>query len=211
MEVISIMKKVMSFLCSIALTFTLVVPAASAAPVHELNSSEDNISLNQSKSTKSIIDVVESYVKVNQDGLIEFKNVPNSVYIKYNLSELQKHFDSLNAMVQNGTIVINSDLSVVKQTMSTMAYYGSWDYHWWGYDRNFGNSETKEFVDYCDSVAGGTAIVTGASFMFPPVSAIFGVTTGYFTLLGSRVTANNKGNGVYIGVTWVAAFNVSPL
>lgn len=196
-------------LCSFVLIFTLVVPAASAAPVQELSSGyKSDISLN---SSKSLIDAIEPYVEVTKDGLLQFKKVPQAIYDKYRLDELQKHFDNLNSLVRNGDIIINSDLSIVNQSISTMAVYGQWTYHWWGYDRNFSNSETQDFVDYCNSIAGGAGIVTGATSFFPPVAAIFGVTTGYFTLLGARVVANNQGNGVYIGVTWVAVFNVEPL
>lgn len=155
MEVITSMKKFMSVICSTAITLTLVVPAASAAPtapVQEFSSLEKNVSVNQ---TKNLIDIVEPYVEVNKDGLLQFKDVPQAIYDSYNLSELQKHFDTLNTMVTNGRIIINSDLNIIDQSMSARATYGSWDYHWWGYDRNFGNSETLEFIDYCNSVAGG--------------------------------------------------------
>lgn len=64
---------------------------------------------------------------------------------------------------------------------------------------------------YAASVAGGDGIVTGISAWFPPVAAIAGVQTGYWSLVAARVNANNKGKGVYVGVTWVAVFNIKPL
>lgn len=81
----------------------------------------------------------------------------------------------------------------------------------WGYDRKFNNSQAKDLSDYAASVAGGAGIVTGISAWFPPVAAIAGVQTGYWSLVAARVNANNKGKGVYVGVTWVAVFNIKPL
>jgi hypothetical protein len=110
-------------------------------------------------------------------------------------------------------ITINKDLTIDRnnELIAPNAVYGRWTEHWWGFDRKFTNSQAQDFADYAATVAGGAGIVTGIGAWFPPVAAIAGVQTGYWTLVSARVNANNEGNGVYIGVTWVAIFNVEPL
>ncbi|NLM67296.1 MAG: hypothetical protein GX180_09010, partial [Enterococcus sp.] len=88
---------------------------------------------------------------------------------------------------------------------------GTWTYHWWGYDQYFDNQRAQRFSANCYSVAAGATLVTGIGAWFPPVSFVGVAQAAYWTLVGSRVDYNNLGNGVYIGVTWAAIFNVEPL
>lgn len=162
-------------------------------------------------SSESIISIVEPYVNVTNEGKIQFKNVPSEIYEKYNLAKLQKHFDALNTLVQKDDIVINSDLSIDNNALSTSAVYGQWTYYWWGYDRNFNYQQTLQAIDYYNTVAAGGAIITGATAWLPPVSGFTGATSGYFYLVATRFNANNKGNGVYAAVTWLAIFDIEPL
>lgn len=158
-----------------------------------------------------MIIAVEPYVEVSEEGLLSInKDVPKEIYIKYNLGKLEGHFNGLNASAKNGSITINEDLTIDDNSFSTMAVYGKWSYHWWGYDRNFNNSQTSSYQNYLNTLVAGGTVVTGVSAWLPPVAAIAGVTTGYWALLSARVGANNKGNGVYVGCTWVAVFNVKP-
>ncbi len=168
------------------------------------------VAVTQYKPT-SVIDVVEPYVEVTNDGKIELQNVPTSVYEEYQLDQLQEHFNRLNAEVDAGNIRINNDLSIATIGISPRTVHGTWTYHWWGYDQYFDNQRAIKFANEVAAVAGGAGIATGIGLWFPPIGAIFGVTSGYWTLVSARVTANNRGHGVYIGVTWVAIFNIEPL
>ena len=159
----------------------------------------------------TLIQEVEQYVVVLEDGTISLKDVPFEIYEKYNLALLEERFADLNSRVTTGEISISQDLNITSNIVQANAVYGEWTEHWWGFDRNFTNSQANDFAIYCLTVAGGGAIIGGVGAYFPPVAAIAGVTGGYFALLSARVYDNNKGNGVYIGVTWVAVFNVSPL
>ena len=116
---------------------------------------------------------------------------------------MQEHFNTLNAEVDAENIRINNDLSIDTIEISAQTV-GSWTYHWWGYDQYFDNQRAIKFANEASAVAGGVGIATGVGLWFPPVGSIFWVTSGYWTLVSARVTANNQGNGVYIGVTWAA-------
>lgn len=114
-------------------------------------------------------------------------------------------FDELNQLALDGVITINEDLSIQDNSITANAVYGSWTYHWWGYDRKFNNAQTTQYYNYLLTLAAG-----GGAFL-PPVAAIAGVSSGYWALLATRVNANNKGRGVLVEVTWVAVFDVTPL
>ncbi|MBU9707116.1 hypothetical protein KSP24_09285 [Paenibacillus sp. AK121] len=189
------------------LALTAVAPIAASA-----ESSTEQITQNSSSSVtqKSAVEAVKPYVQV-KDGVLSLKDVPENIYNQYNLSDLQKHFDELNELSKSGKITVNSDLSIKDNTISLNAEYGSWTYHWWGYDRKFTDSQTKQAIDYYNSVAGGGALVSGATAWYPPVSGISGSVAGYFALFAARMSANNNGNGVYVSVSWAAVFDVEPL
>lgn len=167
-----------------------------------------NLSVNQQDMIKS----VQKYVNVN-DGKIEFiKDIPQNDYEKYNLKELQKHFDFLNSQVTQNKISINQDLSISNKSISTLAVYGEWTYHWWGYDRKFNNKQAKAYVNELnDLVAYGNLAGAAAAALMPIVGGAVVVTAQYYNLLANRVTANNEGNGVYVGMTWAIVFTVDAL
>ncbi|MGW9529528.1 hypothetical protein ACWHAM_17625 [Paenibacillus terrae] len=200
------MKKTAVILTS-ALALMAVAPvAAFAAPPTEQISQNSSSSVTQ----ESAIEAVKPYVQV-KDGVLSLKDVPEKIYNQYNLADLQKHFDELNELSKSGKITVNSDLSIKDNTISLNAEYGSWTYHWWGYDRKFTDSQTKEAIDYYNTVALGGGIITGATAWLPPVSGFTGATASDFGLIAVRMGANNHGNGVYASFTWVAVFDVEPL
>ena len=45
----------------------------------------------------------------------------------------------------------------------------------------------------------------------PIIGAGVAVTAAYYGLLATRVDANNKGKGVYVGITWAIVFKVNSL
>lgn len=193
---------------------SLLMASALILPVFLAGSNEAYASTPQDVQTASLsdaIEVIEPYVQVTEDGTIGFKDLPEGFYEQYNLEELQKHFDNLNNLSETGKITINEDLSIQDNSISIMAVYGKWTYHWWGYDRNFTNTQSKEYMNQLYTAAGGAAIVAGATYWFPPISGILNVQAGYWGLLATRVGANNKGNGVYVAVTYALVFDVKPL
>lgn len=209
------MKRFLMGFLVLMVTLTAIAPtqifASTSLPRDEFGNKE-MMSVDEIRS-KKMIAAIEPYVAVSDEGKLYLKDVPRHLYEMYNLEELEQHFADLNHYAENDYITINKDLTIDQnpELITPDAVYGKWTYHWWGYDRKFNNSQAKAFADYAASVAGGAGIVTGIGAFFPPVAAIAGVQTGYWSLVAARVNANNKGRGVYIAVTWVAIFNVEPL
>lgn len=80
------------------------------------------------------------------------------------------------------------------------------------YEANFNNVAAND-LKYSLATAGSFA---GVAALFPPMGALDTLTGIYLGLLATRIDANkidanNKGNGIYIGITWAAVFNVEPL
>lgn len=210
------MKKLISSFLALILALGIISPSYAAwddskSESHSKNSTdmieeEKKVAAEQDKMIKT----VEPYVEVTESGTIQFKDVPANIYELYNLDELQKHFDNLNAIAEKEYIEIHEDLSIQKTSISAATVYGKWTYYWWGYDRYFTKSQATTFSNKAASVAGGAALTTSVTGWFPPVQAISGLSSGYFSLLSARVNAKNK-NGVYISVSWVAVFSVNSL
>ncbi len=209
------MRKVISGF--LVLIFTFVSLSSSSFAYVGENASKNqmdrvyNSSYVASIEQKNLINTVEPYVEVTEDGKIQFKDVPQNIYEQYNLYELQKHFDILNATVENEYITINKDLSIINNTISPFASYSEWTYHWWGYDRYFDDSQAKAYANDLSAAAAGATLAIGIGGVFPPIAGIGTIAAGYWGLLSSRVNKNNKGNGVYVAVTWVLIFDVEPL
>ncbi|UCZ53473.1 hypothetical protein LGQ02_01335 [Bacillus shivajii] len=169
-----------------------------------------------SSTTSSNVDVlklVEPYVELQEDGTLALEGVPRGLYQAFELENLEYHFDQINKEVLDGNLVIDEELNISETGFSTFhhAGYGSWAYHWWGYQRLFNNSQANEYSSHLRDRAAGAAMVTGVFAKFPPISGIAGVSSGYWALLANRVDANNNGNGVQVSVTWVNVFSVSSL
>lgn len=164
-------------------------------------------------SEEDVLNVVEGYVQLQEDGTIAFENVPNDLYQDLDLGQLEVHFDTINSAVLNGDLIIDEDLNITETGFSTMdhAVYGEWRYHWWGYQRNFTNAQAQEYRNRLLTQAAGAGMVTGVGAWFPPVAGIAGVSGGYWALLATRVDANNNGNGVRVSVTWANIFSVTSL
>ncbi|WP_144481729.1 hypothetical protein [Bacillus pumilus] len=203
-----------------ALVSVLVLSVAPNVSAYESNVKEpervykvktdDQTSLDAEQ--QKMIDAVKPYVSVGKDGLLSLKNnVPSSLYEKYSLDQLEAHFAQLNNDVKNGKITVEKDLSITPTTLSTSVNYARWTYNWWGYDRKFNNKASKSYQDFLYTAAAGGAITGGLTFWLPPVASISAVSAGYWTLLAVRIGAKNKGKGVYVGVSWAAAFRVDTL
>lgn len=124
---------------------------------------------------------------------------------------LSKHFNNLNELVKNDTIVIKKDLSIQDNSISLYSVHGKWTYYWWGYDRRFNDSEAKDFAWYLDDLSEGASIITGLTSWLPPVPGVAFLTSAYYSLLSQRVTANNVGRGVYVAISWSLLFDIQSL
>lgn len=161
---------------------------------------------------ESNLEQVKKYVTVDLNGHIGFTSVPSNEYEKYDLAELQNHFDFLNQKVDNKQIKINSDLTIKNLGLQLRAVYGKWTYHWWGYDRKFTKKQAAAYKDEIDYVVigmGAGAVVTAPSLV---VAGGFALSAGWYQLLAKRIEANNKGkNGILVKIYWARTFDIEPL
>lgn len=213
------MKKFVSVFVTLLLLAGLVTPSYASEKTNEVTKpavkhEEKTIikdELKLAKENAKMISDIEPYVVVEMDGTISLKEVPENLYKKYNLNDLEKHFENLNQLVESDNITINQDLSIEDNSISLFAVTSKWTYHWWGYDRNFTNSMAKAYASDLDALALGATAAGGLTVYFPPISGALTLTAAYYGLVSHRIKANNKGRGVYIGVTWARVFNVKPL
>jgi hypothetical protein len=207
------MKKIIASLFTLMLILGVVTPSYAAA--NESEKQLKKIEKEQEKLQKEqekMIEDVEPFVNVTEDGKFELVNAPKKLFKKYDLAKLEAHFVEMNKLAEEGSVTINDDLSIEDNLFTISAVYGKWTYHWWGYDRKMSNSYANWYAnEYLDMIAAGGTVVTGVGAFFPPVGAVAGISTGQWLLLKNRINANNKGNGVYVGVTWALFFNVEPL
>lgn len=171
-----------------------------AAAEQEDNTSQLNI---DNSNVPEELKVIEPYVFKKEDGTIALRDMPDSLYDEYQLKYLETHFSNLNNAVKDNKIFITEDLEIVSLNRALT----SWNYHWWGYDANFNNADAND-LKYSLVTVGSFAGVAG---LFPPIGALGTLSGAYLGLIATRIDANNNGNGVYIGITWAAVFNIKPL
>lgn len=208
------MKKVLITVISSAMLLSLSLPGAVSA--QQNIGHVEKAAIVEKETTKkedfSSIGSVQKFVFVNENGHLDLKNASLLDYKKFDLASLELHFETLNNQVDEGKIIIHSDLTIESLEVDINAVYGSWTNHWWGYDRNFTNSQAITYVNDLNTVAyGGTMVGIPLALLMPIVGGGVAVTAAYYGLLATRVQANNNGSGVYVGITWARVFNVNPL
>lgn len=207
------MKKLIVSLLSVIMILGVTLPSyASASSLPSQANVSENQRTENSDQSFSDIKKIEKYVFVNEDGHIALNNKQSkSFHKKYNLDALETHFDELNKQVDDGTIRINEDLSIDDLSFNALVSYHKWDSYWWGKERNFTNSQAIRYTHEIDTVVAAGTIATASTATIPILGASIGATTGYYALLSARVKANNRGNGVYVRITYALVFNVKPL
>lgn len=106
------MKKPLLTVCSFLMVLMIFAPGSFAQSAKTQDSSDN------------VIDIIKPYVEVSDEGELQFKNVPEDIYNKYDLADLQRHFNELNALAQEGSIVINEDLSIDNNAITPQTVYG---------------------------------------------------------------------------------------
>ena len=176
--------------------------------------------------TKEQILTLEKFVSVNNNGLFELnhKKARAAGIDKALLDVQQQVFNHLNKEVLNGNLIATKDLKILNLNASSNLTFSAsmmqacsgqstaTETFWWGYSRYFDSCEAD---DLADNLAGVSAVSTGVAiiataFGVAPIAIPSGLTAAYLVLLSSRVSANNNGSGVFIEMTWVFAFDVTP-
>lgn len=211
-------KKVTASILAIVMVFCL----GGTAFAQNADVNQDKSQLAQ-KYTVDDIKALESYVSVEEGHFTFDVEQAKEDNIDIQLIECQlKYFDILNDRADAGDIKIEKDLTIINNEGPPSARASHWPScggglntdvteYWWGYSRYACDCETQRMsADFnsCASVAAGIAVI-GA--YFGPIGAIpGGLSSSYWWLLASRLDANNHGYGVYIEMTWVLAFDITP-
>lgn len=167
---------------------------------------------------KELINKVEKFVEVNNEGHIQLSNeLSEEMYEEYNLSALEDHFEELNYGVDSELIAIDKNLNVIELGSQPTLYandYISSTTHWWGrstiYNNSQANAAAQQFRNYAlgySTIGGLGVLVPGIG---PAVAGAGGLSATYSNLVANRIDNNNNGNGVVLNMTWVAAFTVEP-
>lgn len=223
------MKNLLSILMSFVVMFVLCVPAfAAEIPVTQKNNASlttnvNEYSVKEVKQLEPYVDIINKHYYLNTEAALAVGLDSKLVYTQ------KQVFDYLNGEVDNGNIAIQENMDFIvllpdsnissNTNVKSASHWSSCGggrntastNHWWGYSRYACDCETQRMsADFnsCASVAAGVGVV-GA--YFGPVGALpGGLTSAYWWLLASRLDANNHGKGVYIEMTWVLAFDITP-
>lgn len=177
--------------------------------------------------TKADILALEKYISVNKKGFFEInkKQAKADGIDDFLLNGQENYLNHINSLIKTGELKANENLEIksnIKRSNVSALSSGHWwswggglntdvSYHWWGYSRYACDCETQRMsADFntCASVGAGIAVVAayfGAIPAIPP-----GLSSAYWWLLASRLDANNHGRGVYIEMTWVLVFDITP-
>lgn len=217
--------RILSVLLVVAMLFSMsTVAFAQSADV-----GGENIATATTKYTVDDVKALEPYVYVeNGNFMLDKERAIADNVDEVLLDGQQDYFDILNNRAEQGKIIINEDLSIVNTEFQTAtanlgnARAGHWYScgggrntntveYWWGYSRYACDCETQRMAadfNSCASVAAGVGVV-GA--YFGAVGAIpGGLASSYWWLLASRLDANNHGRGVFVEMTWILVFDITP-
>ena len=202
------MKKIISLFIALAMSLSVTLPLKSFA---------------ESSNQEDIISLVEQYVDVTEDGFIKLELTDSLIQDigKENYESFLSGIETINSLISIGELSVTDNGTIYELNDDELIVQGGnvdkVTYHWWGIRRYASNSSTKEIIDYFSTVSNGAGIACGGTaaigLIFPaalPASAFSGVGAGYFGLLASRISANNKGRGVIIDLTYVLVFNIKP-
>jgi|GEM_PF-4140002 hypothetical protein len=222
------MKKIVSIFMAMVLVFSLaVVPAFATTLVEEPHSHAETLNSHIAASTYTVDDIraLEPYVNV-VDGRFHL-DAEQALADGFDaeLVDMQIHaFEYRNAEASVGKIIINPDLSVttslrlrggIKNVRHSKNCGGGIntvpEHFWWGFASYSCDCETSRNSADLNSIAAVTAGVALVSGIFGPVAALpAGLTSAYFWLLASRLDANNYGEGVYVEMTPLLVFDITP-
>ncbi|GLB62107.1 hypothetical protein [Cytobacillus sp. NCCP-133] len=192
-----------------------------------LNTTAQASSLGKQTSEFTMEDVMalESYISV-ENGLFKFdsSSATKNGHDKELVKMQKDYLSDLNTEVKNGKLKVESNLEIV--VLEPLAAEESGDYttlvscpgkntslayHWWGVSRYLNYCNANKFAADMASVAAGyTGAGLVAGIWFPGVAVAGGIIASYAALMSARVSANNNGSGVYIGITYAGFFNVEP-
>ncbi|MFV0504096.1 MAG: hypothetical protein ACK5LT_09050 [Lachnospirales bacterium] len=181
----------------------------------------------QDITTKDIMEL-EKFVNVNEFGelYLEMDFISNVFANQDAVRILKDHFIDINERVRSGEIFIDNNLNIKGENIAIITHRcfkgtNKVSTYWWGYRRYACNCESKRITFDLDSIAGGATISAGIgggiAVIFPvsapiagAIGAGFTISSGYASLLSTRISANNKNYGTIINMTKAFVFDVEP-
>ncbi|MGE6632123.1 hypothetical protein [Bacillus sp. NPDC077027] len=165
----------------------------------------------------------KKYIRVFNGLFIFAKGKAQSDGIEpYLIKSQTTYLNQLNSEIEAGRLEAKDDLSIIRlqekeqssADMKTLACKGktskSKDY-WWVFTQKLNSCDTNEFaadLSSAGTIAGGGALLLTYFGFSPALPA--GLGSGYFHLMGSRASANNKGKGINIKFWWTFVYKFSP-
>lgn len=185
--------------------------------------------------TKQDILSLEKYISVNKKGIFKLDKKSarkDNIDIEL-LNGQESYLTYLNSLILDGKIKADSNLNITNVSTTSNSREDAnilfqanssshWPscgggistevaYHWWGYSRYLCDCQSQELAADLNSVASVGAGITVIAAYFGGLPAIPpGLASAYFWFFASRIDANNHGNGIYVEVTWVLAFDITP-
>lgn len=221
-----IIKRITALIVSILLVFS----ASSTAIAADNSISNSKIVISRYNYSVNEVKQLEPYVYVEDNHFaIDYKRAVNDG-VDINLIEYQQRvFDYLNSKeikindnmsftIESPETLLSASIAPEVTCMATKHWYNcgggrntSTTNYWWGYARYACDCETNRLVadlNSAASVAAGAGVI--GTFFGGIGTVAGGLSSAYWWLLSSRIAANNHGRGVYIEMTWVLLFDITP-
>ena len=198
---------------------TLAIPASAAtAP-----SKESSVSSGVNKiSTKQLIDAIQPYVVVDENGKISLSSsIPNEFYGKYDLNSLESWFATLNKQASAGKIEIKDDLTIKENKdmskpnkIETAAGGISPDCddtcyrntYWWG--QSIGYCKPCAKLAISESKGGAIKTLKVLGFISGPGGAfVTTITTDWFIDLADAMKDALTDDGVVVDMNYTLSYN----
>lgn len=204
------------------LTITGTICTSALAPSMTTFAYENNEKVNQStnynepkmvskEKFEEMKKEVYKYLVLNEDGTIGIsRKMPKSLNYEYNLDSLQKHFDYLNQMVENGEISINPDFTINQP--QTRGGVNKVVNYWWGVSEWYSYSTARHNAKIASQYSNA---LVGSSILIGAFSKIGGIAVGlgsvYWSTLATNMNYVNDGNGqrgIVIDMNWAGIYSI---
>ncbi|GIO41748.1 hypothetical protein [Paenibacillus apis] len=212
------MKKLVVLLLAVIMLVS-VVPSTFAQDFTKDTIIQEEI---KSSFTKDDILKLSPYVSVEKGYFVlDSENALRAGHSKELIKGQQSYFDYLNKEIQQGNLAAKENLEIINLktpsdnfniAASCEGISTAVEHHWWGYSRYMDSCEADRFaadLASAASVATGVAVVAAYFGGVPAIPP--GLGAAYFALVSSRVSSNNAhGTGIFIEMTWVLVFDITP-
>jgi len=159
--------------------------------------------------SSTFISEVTLYVHKNDQGFLYVdSSIPNDTYIKYDVAQLEKSFEEINAKVENGIVTVNDDLSITPTFQTFAKKNFTSEYFWWGERGIYTNQQAVDANKAVNKAAIDVGFIGALTAWIPGFAGVTGLTSAYLFKLGNDMESKNKGKGLIIDVTWALTYTI---